>query len=594
MDDLSKYLQLLFGGLEGYVYCPVKKLDEPFVQKFFSWPSDVEAIKDWITTSNLDEGSHVYISPALYKRPGAKKPDIEKLQTVWVEFDGKDKIDFKDVPIPTAIVQSSSSTHLHCYWKIPPSSVEVNEEINRRLTYYLEADLSGQDATQLLRPPSTVNRKYPTEPPVVLASLSETSFQLDAFDVVPDAPKKLEFVADVGALPNAKDVMRGRDLPNRILLMVKKEEPPVGSRSSFMVKLAYELAEEGLNHVEIVSLLHHVDTRIKKFEGRTDQLLRLTQIAELAIHKIVVQDSVTVYSYDDILTKTKDIEWILNPWLFVGGMLLMSSAPNVGKTQLCLQLVSSLALGENFLGMKNQISSSLSILFMSLEMPPEGLKYIMSRQRANLSEVPSDFHILTEEASFTKYENIIDEKGIKVVLIDSLTELLDEAESESESVRARIAMKWTRKIRRRYGCSIIIIHHNRKATEGNKKPKTIHDIAGSFQYGKECDAAIILWEDAKGIEVSSVKCRYGAKEAFYTSRDASTLWFTRQDSTEDNLRSQHQSGSSVLSESRTDNSSPEKHNIQANKSHGELDVSFGPVTVQPDSEGTGDFSLDFG
>ena len=89
-------------------------------------------------------------------------------------------------------------------------------------------------------------------------------------------------------------------------------------------------------------------------------------------------------------------------------------------------------------------------------------------------------------------------------------------------------MRWCRKVRRRYGCAVILIHHNRKATEGNKKPKGLADLEGSFQFGKDTESVVILWEDHKGIEFGIVKARFGKKEAFMIERNKN-LWFTRKD-----------------------------------------------------------------
>ena len=589
MDDLSKYLEFLFGGLEGYVYAPVKT-DTRFEQKFFAWPDNRQALQDWIQTSDRDPSSHVYVSPVVYNKPGAKKPDVKACQVVWVDFDGEQKqVDFRDLEVPAALVQSSLSTKFHCYWKIPPTSGEVVEDTNRRLTYYLDADPSGWDLTQLLRPPTTTNRKYETDLPVVLASFDAGRINaLADFDAAPVVKgKKLE-MGSVTSLPDAKQVMSGRDLPTRLIQMIKVDKPKTGYRSSFLSKLGFELAEEGLNHLEIVSLLLHTDRRVKKFEGREDQLLRLTQIAELAMFRVLAEESIAVYSYDDILYRTKDLEWITNPWLPKSGSMILSSAPNVGKTQFALQMLSLFSLGKEFLGLPLDSSIQHSILFLSLEMPPEGLKYVLQKQVSNLPQRPTNFHFITEEASLTHYENLIYENKTTILLVDSLTELMDSLEGENDIVKAKASLRWCKKIQRRYRCSVILIHHNRKATEGNKKPKGLADLAGTFNFGRYCDTVIQLWEDSKGIEVSSVKCRYGPKEAFYTSRDPNTLWFTRDVQEDQGRSSQTQSRDSELSSVSVVQTVLPKQDPQIHKHNGELGgIGFGPEPVQSDQKGTG-------
>jgi len=164
---------------------------------------------------------------------------------------------------------------------------------------------------------------------------------------------------------------------------------------------------------------------------------------------------------------------------------------------------------------------------MSLEMDKSGLKYIFTHQKEHWSSTPA-FQIIDESTSLVKYEDMIDQNGISVVIVDSLSELFDES-SDNMNAEAKRIMRWTKKIRRRYGVALVIIHHNRKATEGNKKPKSLDDLAYSFDFGRVSETVLQLWEDAKGLELSAVKCRYGPKTSFMVDRDKS-LWFTRKDS----------------------------------------------------------------
>jgi len=163
---------------------------------------------------------------------------------------------------------------------------------------------------------------------------------------------------------------------------------------------------------------------------------------------------------------------------------------------------------------------------MSLEMHKQSLKYILEKQRNEWegNGYPY-FPIIDEQTSLTGYENLIAERESNVVIVDSLTELFDDT-LDNPNAEARRIMRWCRKIQRRYGVALILIHHNRKATDSNRKPKGLSDLAGSFQFGKESDTVVQLWEDHKGIELSLVKARFGPKDSFYVERN-SNLWFNR-------------------------------------------------------------------
>ena len=521
MDELEKYLDVLFDGLEGYVYSPIKYPDS-WQQNFFNYPHEREALIDHLRSDPVGD---IYISPAVYSRRDASKESIKDLQVAWVEFDGNEQINYRNIPIPTAQIQTSLSTHLHSYWRLEPTEWTVVEDLNRRLTHHLDADSSGWDATQLLRPPGTTNHKR--NMPVRLVSIDTSFFTLPRFNSAPSIRHEPKFITEVGELRSAFEVITQHSLPNRVLRMIKSETVQEGQRSSFLAKLASELAEEGLSHTEIVSLLYETDKRVQKYAGRNDQMVRLSQLADYALHKLVVEDSVPLYSVDEILNHTEDLTWVLPPWLHTSGQLILSSAPGVGKTQIAFQVAYSILEETRFLGMKSETSITHSILFMSLEMDKRSLKYILSRQQKEWKVSPSRLYILDEPTSLTMYENLIEERQITVLIVDSLTELFDES-SDNPNAEARRVMKWCRKIRRRYGLAVILIHHNRKATEGNKKPKGLADLAGSFQFAKDSDTVVVLWDDHRGMELSTPKLRYGQRQEFMIERNEN-LWFRRKD-----------------------------------------------------------------
>jgi hypothetical protein len=421
------------------------------------------------------------------------------------------------------IVQTSFASHLHCYWRTGNVPLNVQEDINRRLTYYLQADSSGWDATQLLRPPETTNHKHNL--PVVLAHSSDAHYLQEHFATIPTVAAPASSTLTVTDLISPSQILQAHQLPLKLIRMIRKEAPVEPYRSSFIFRVANELAEEDLNHVEIVSLLKEVDSRIKKYEGRSDQLLRLSQIADFAIHKHMAEEEILVYTPEYILNYVEELTWILPSWLHTTGQLMLSSAPGVGKSQMAYQLAYCLTVGERFLGML--APQKHKIFFMSLEMDKAGIKYILTYQKHHWNSIPH-YQIIDEPSTLVKYEDMIDENGATVVMIDSLSELFDES-ADNMNAEAKRIMRWTKKIRRRYGVALVIIHHNRKATEGNKKPKSLDDLAYSFDFGRVSDTVLMLWEDLKGIELLAVKCRYGPKSSFMISRDEH-LWFTRKDS----------------------------------------------------------------
>lgn len=534
MDELEQFTEFIYGNQRGYVYAPTLEPSGKWNQKFYEWPKQKREFHDWIkTNSNDPEVRAVYVSPVIYKERRATKDAIHSSQVVWVEFDGQEQIDFTKLGAkPNAIVQTSSSTHLHCYWKVPSQSIKTIEDINLRLTYFLHADASGYDATQLLRPPGSFNRKpeYPQEYPVKLAYLSDGQFAPEAFDKAPVVEKRPPTV-ELANLKDYKEVLRETQIPLSILRRITKETVPPGARSHFYSKIAYELAEEGLKHAQIVSLLHHVDERVGKFKTRTDRLLRLSQLADFALHKVAAEEAVVTYTLHDILHHTEKLEWILPGWLHETGFMIVTGALGVGKTQFLMQMGTQLVSHHDFLGKSPHKKREERILFWSLEMDKVSLQYIVQHQAKKWTKDldHSRLFVNDEEMPLMKMENFISERGITILMLDSISEILETGGTD-QNEKARAAMRWLKKIRRRYRIAVVAIHHNRKASDGNrKKPSTIDDLYGSFYFGKDTDTVINLWDAGDVIELDGLKTRYDKKGSIgKVVRDEETLWFSKE------------------------------------------------------------------
>jgi hypothetical protein len=121
-----------------------------------------------------DEGREVYQCAHLLTSRRRVKAGAAALTACYVDGDGAEVGD--GMPEPTAVVISSPGREQY-WWRLSrPMEPEEGEDLNRRLAYAMEADLSGWDLTQLLRVPGTRNRKYPDAPVVELVRLSEASY----------------------------------------------------------------------------------------------------------------------------------------------------------------------------------------------------------------------------------------------------------------------------------------------------------------------------------------------------------------------------------------------------------------------------------
>jgi len=525
MTDLEQFLDFLYGQAEGYAYSPVKVKDA-WHQEFFQMPNErVQLINHVLASAIIGD---VYISPALYSEKKVSKQTVSFAQVVWIEFDGKKDLSYHDVVKPDTIVQTSTSKHIHAYWRIEPTtSFELIENINRRLTYYFEADSSGWDATQVLRPPGTVNHKYSPTLPVGLLKCAEGKVHdFAAFDIAPEIkPTPADFTYD--DLLDPELIYKEHAIPLILKNRNRRELVLPGNRSTFLMQTGHLLAEEGLDFKEILTLLYEVDCRIKKFPGRSDQLLRLSEIASIALAKFEVENTVAFYTPNEIINHKSNLKWIIEGWLHTQGIMILSGEPGVGKTQFCLDLAYRLATNKKILTKPPTLAS---VMFISLEMTVEELQYIFSLQSRDFNEDKEQWDrnlkvFAQDELNYTLIEKAVREHRPQVIIIDSLSELcLD----EMKELEARKVMTWLKKMRRQFNVAEIIIHHNRKAQDGNKKPRKLSDLYGSFIFGKLSETVLSLWQDdgKSYLELHSLKTRFGKKDVIHLER-SENLTFTK-------------------------------------------------------------------
>ncbi len=64
-------------------------------------------------------------------------------------------------------------------------------------------------------------------------------------------------------------------------------------------------------------------------------------------------------------------------------------------------------------------------------------------------------------------------------------------------------------LRMTYDCSVIFIHHNRKGQVGNKRPKELDDVYGSFWITATATTVIGMWQNQQTgeIEINYLKVR---------------------------------------------------------------------------------------
>ena len=280
-DELTQFLNHIWGD-GGRVFLAYKSAPGSWdVPPPRQWPRDSEKIINFIFAVSAKQRD-VYYAPAIYKQSAVNKTseNVSHSHCLWVEFDGNSaeglaKLRADGLPAPTYRVQSSYEGHEHWYWILEkPAITSVFEPLNKKLTYSLNADKSGWDAAQVLRPPFTRNYK-PEKKSVLPVDIVEFTGEIHAVESFGELPSVnhsiVETNSKLGDLPTIGEVLGKYNWDDKHLDLFNNPPDVKGSRDQSLMRMAHFCAEVGMTDEAMYVILDDVSTRLGKFVGRADR-----------------------------------------------------------------------------------------------------------------------------------------------------------------------------------------------------------------------------------------------------------------------------------------------------------------------------------
>lgn len=576
--ELSEFFSTVWGDTVGFVYLPTKDASTSEWEKYmFVWPENKAGVIQHVLHETAT-GKEVYFAPAIFKATKPLKENVLGSRVVWADFDGnapsaplspatplsgtESQTDPEGapagadgpgsgIPEPTLRVQSSAEGNQHLYWVLEEfnSDVAFIENTNRSIAYQLHADTSGWDANQILRPPCTTN--YKRGMPVVVTSNEHTQHSIEVFKQLPPPERLVSESIDTDALPNIEHVIAHYPWTDDMFELFKQPKIDAGDRSSAIMRMAYFCAEVGMEDAEAYAVLLNADDRWGKFKGRSDRKQRLLDAINVArikhprslgdytfaglLGNNVKTDKKFVYGFNELLESEFTIEWAIEGLLEMQGIGMVTALPSVGKTQFSLRMAIACALGKSFLNYRP--TKKMKVLFWSLEMNHPAIKSFLETMAKSLT--PDEIQVLEmnfkivplgevlpldnkEGQSFM--ENIVEEYKPDGIFIDSMGKVTYSELTDEKKIKELNG--YYAKMRAKYGCFLWFVHHQRKATGDNKKPKNLADLYGNQYIAAEASVVINLWnEEDETIEVSAIKTRLMATPRPFRIRRTSDLEF---------------------------------------------------------------------
>lgn len=514
---MFKILEAVWGQQEGFVFLTVKKKGA-WKEKLFSYPADVEKIKDYLASPK--EGVDIYWCPLVFSKPQRiKKNALTTSNILWADLDEVDPRKLED--LTPSIAWASSEDRYQAIWFLDTAyDVSDVENVNRDLTYHIGADKGGWDITQVLRIPGTKNYKYspPQEGKLLWAKKHEHSFSELASHVKGSYSEAVEAPTSGTFIP---DMLKDWSLPRRIidLLTIDPKEVVVGSRSDRLWEIETALVEAGLPVLSIISIVKACPWN--KFIGRRDADEQIYKEVLKAEAHVKIRGKTTIeplaksidlpwaVPYEDFVGKrTGRPTWLIDGIWQAGSYGMIAGEPKTYKSVLATDLALSVASGKPFLGVFETLKRG-AVLYVQEENSEQTVQdriHKIAHHKGLMSVTASGFPVieplpiyfsnnygidLTSPESRELLEKTMESISPVVVILDPLYMMLGKAE-ENSATEIRDILRWLTYIRNTYGCAIIICHHYGKPQSGKPSGKGGNKIRGTSEFHAWVESALYI------------------------------------------------------------------------------------------------------
>lgn len=332
----------------------------------FYWPRDKDKIIDHMASHEMHD---LYWCPVVFEEPARQEQNAGPEYCLWADLDDVDPNLIEDYP--PSIAWETSPDRFQALWLMSyrtRRAMSAPGMENQRLTYYLGADKSGWDSTQLLRVPGWVNHKPEYKkngefPRGKLLWTDGRQYEPDEFDDLPevefttaDVSDAIEF--DIEHIDRHKVIARVKLKLNKRARAALSATQASGDVSNELFYLMRCLADVGCSLAEIVAVTR--ETVWNKFEGRADEMKRLITEAGKAISQR--SEAKTQEVEEELDQERPDPDLLVNllrnikpPKFMVSGVFtegvcgFIAGEPKTYKSWVAFDLALSVASGRDFL-----------------------------------------------------------------------------------------------------------------------------------------------------------------------------------------------------------------------------------------------------
>lgn len=448
---------------------------------FFS-PDEFGNIKQFIRDN---DDKDIYFCPHGFNRRSRTKGEAVIPNLLWADLDFADPNGMK--PKPTIAIESSPGRYVGIWVLTGP----MTESLNRRLTYFLDADHGGWDLTQALRFPGTKNYKYKSQPKVRVLWDDGPRY----------SPKRIERMLPEEEEERDSEHLSGAEVFEEYQAklprwarreLVAKKITGRADRSEMLWRLENVCVEVGMSLEEAFAVIRR--SAWNKFAGRRNEETQLKRELQKVVEnqfrekpkgadkrhrKSDEEESreekepkgrFTFKPIKDI--EREELNFLWYPYLVEGEVSILEGDPGLGKSYLAQMASGAIASGHKLPSAKKGMPRVKgAVVYFDIENSAGSVTKPRLEDNGyadleNYFPIEQPFSIDDDEALDEIYEHleeIKESQGLKLVVFDTLNTYIGRADTHKASESTQ-AMGIFKSIARDFKCSVLVLRH---LTKGN-------------------------------------------------------------------------------------------------------------------------------
>ena len=263
-------------------------------------------------------------------------------------------------------------------------------------------------------------------------------------------------------------------------------------------------------------------SKVKGWSGLREELLGITSSAEeaeaiiklLPIRKGLLFEAMPLAQ---LIKNAKEIDYIANPILPRGCLIVLAGKGGVGKSLLGLHIAYCVSNGKPIFSYYD--SKQTKVLLIDNENNPtilrERVELMGLNPLENIDVVSFTGWRLDRRGALAKLKHLIQSNGYGLVVMDNWTTLVSTVE-ENDAVQVSNILTNLRRIAYGTGCTILLIHHLRKSLPYSHN---VDEVRGSSVLVNEADLVLLLEKSATPNEriIRTLKNRLGEEFTYRLS-----------------------------------------------------------------------------